>query len=116
MALLPALVADAGYGSSVAGIRSLGAAGIELVAVGDGRFAAGCWSRFARHRAVAPAPDADPRGFAQRVAAVGHRYGPLVAYCGTEPAVDALAVHADALGPAVRLPFPAGAPLDRIRD
>jgi predicted ATP-grasp superfamily ATP-dependent carboligase len=116
MALLPALVADARFGSSVAGIRSLGAAGIEVVAVGADRFAAGLRSRYAAHRAVVPAPDADPAGFARGVAAVGCRFGPLVAYCGTEPSVDALAVHADALGPGVRLPFPAGAPLERIRD
>jgi predicted ATP-grasp superfamily ATP-dependent carboligase len=111
-----ALVADAGFGSAVAGIRSLGRAGVEVVAVGPDRLAAGLWSHYAHNHALAPAPDADPEGFAESVSGLGRRYGPLVAYCGAEPAVDALARHADALGPGVRLPFPAGAPLQRIRD
>src|SRR4051812_20926864 len=101
MALLPALVADAGFGSSVAGIRALGGSGVSVLALGSDVLAAGRWSRFARWRAVAPLPSVDPGGFAAAVGSLGRRYGPLVAYCGAEPSVDALAAHSDTLHPGV---------------
>ena len=51
---MDALVTDVHFRSAVAGVRGLGRAGLEVIALGPGRAAAGRWYRYASRRGVAP--------------------------------------------------------------
>ena len=86
---MDALVADAHLPNAVAGIRGLGRAGVRVHALGPGRGAAGCWSRYAAGRGFGPLADAVAR------------HAPVVVYPGQEATVDDL----------LRLPGGAGATL-----
>jgi len=108
-----ALVTDAHLRSTLHGIRALGRAHIETVAVADSWKASGLWSRHAAARAVVP-PTASER-FAGAVAEVAERHGPLVVLPGREAALDAL-VHRDSDLPAgCLLASPGPEALERVR-
>jgi len=100
-----ALVTDAQIRSAVAGVRALGRAGIEVIALAPSRAGAGLWSRFASAREVGPDPGQSPAEFGAAVASIGERRGPLVVYPGQELAIDPL-FAADLPAGAV-LPYPA---------
>jgi predicted ATP-grasp superfamily ATP-dependent carboligase len=110
-----ALVTDAHIRSGVAGLRALGHAGVEVIALGPRRSAAGLWSRHAAARAVAPDPIADPDGFAGAVAREAERHGPLVVYPGQEAGIDPV-FEAASRTRAALLPYPGAAELRALRD
>jgi predicted ATP-grasp superfamily ATP-dependent carboligase len=69
------LVTDAGRGSALAIIRSLGRAGYRVVAADCDRCSAGFASRYASERVVYPPPDSDPEGAARLTLDVAPRLG-----------------------------------------
>ena len=107
-----ALVTDVHTGSSLAGVRDLGRAGLRLLALANGRSASGAWSRYATLSATAPDSDHDPRGFIARVGALAGSHGPFVFYPSGESAIHALLEHTDVLPSSAVLPF---ARLDSLR-
>ncbi len=107
-----ALVTDAHLRNVLAGIRGLGRAGHDVLAVGPRRSAAGLWSRYATGRAVAPAGDRE--ALASRLAEMGERHGPLLVYPGQESSIDALV--AGPMPAKTRLPYPDLDALAVLRD
>jgi hypothetical protein len=63
-----ALVTDAHLRSVVAGMRALGRAGIDVLAVAPSRWAAGLWSRYAMSRFVRPDVCEHPDAFLDALA------------------------------------------------
>jgi predicted ATP-grasp superfamily ATP-dependent carboligase len=110
-----ALVTDVHTRSGVAGLRAFGHAGIEVVAFGPRRSAAGLWSRHGSSRALGPDPIADADGFAAALVDEATRHGPVVVYPGQEAGIDPV-LEAASRSDAVVLPYPGGAPLRRLRD
>jgi predicted ATP-grasp superfamily ATP-dependent carboligase len=99
-----ALVADAHLRNAVAGLRGLGRAGIAAVALGNGRLAAGRWSRWAAAREAGDLAD------------VATRRGPIVVYPGQETTIDALLALRPRLAGGVVLPWPGAGPVRAVRD
>jgi predicted ATP-grasp superfamily ATP-dependent carboligase len=111
---MDALVTEAHIRWSVAGIRALGRAGLQVAALAPRRSAAGNWSRYVRAREHGPDVLADGDGYVETVAAVGRRHGPLVVYPGYERGIDALLEAR--LPPEVILPYPPAEVVQRLRD
>ena len=111
-----ALITDVDVRSPVHGLRGLGRAGIGAIAVAPTKSGAGLWSRYATHRAVAPAARADPGGFRARIAELTARQGPLVVYPGNETSLDVLGADRAWLPPGSVLACPDRAVLERVRD
>lgn len=111
-----ALVTDAHVRSAVWFIRALLRAGVPVHALGPTATAAGRWSRGLSGRATGADVGADPDRFAEAVAAVARRDGPLVVYPGREESIDALLDRAGGLPPQAVLPYPAAGVLRRVRD
>ena len=88
--LTDALVPDAHLNAAVAGIRGLGGAGLNVLAAGPSRTAAGLWSRYTAERAVVPSIVEDPRGYAGRLQELAAGHGPLVIYPSREETIDAM--------------------------
>ena len=78
--------------------------------------AAGLWSRYARHRVIAPCPEKQRDRFVSETSAFLARTGPVVAYPASERSIDALVDVARALPERAQLPFPAGGAVNRLRD
>jgi len=68
----------------------LGAAGIEVLALGPHPLSAGLRSRYATASAVGPGSEGDSTGFAERVGALAAEHGRLVVFPGQERSIDAL--------------------------
>lgn len=113
---MDALVTDVHIRSAVAGLRALGQAGLQTVALAPTRGAAGRLSRFAAVGATGPDPAEDAPGFARSVALLASEHGPLVVYPGSEAAIDPLYAHAGPPGRAVTLPYPGWDALEALRD
>ena len=113
---MDALVTDAHIRWSVAGIRALGRAGLDVVALAPRREAAGLWSRHAVVRERGPDSIEDPRAFAATVGELARRYGPLVVYPAHEQAIDALFDPAAELPPEAILPYPGARETQVLRD
>ena len=113
---LRALVTDVHLRSAVAGLRALGAAGTEVLALAPSWLGAGLRSRHARGRAAGPDAVADPAGFAARVGALGAEFGPLVVYPGQEAAIDALLAAPRPLLDKLALPYSSPESLKAVRD
>jgi predicted ATP-grasp superfamily ATP-dependent carboligase len=111
-----ALVTDVHLRNALAGIRGLGRAGIEVVAVGRSAGAGGRWSRYASVRAVAPDPVTDPGGFAAAVVRLAQEHQPLVLYPCQEESLDAIFAVQDELAGSCRLPWPGAGPVAALRD
>jgi predicted ATP-grasp superfamily ATP-dependent carboligase len=109
------LVTDVHTRSGVAGLRALGRAGFEVIALGPGRSAAGLWSRHGAARTVGPDAIADADGFTDAVVRQAERHGPLVVYPGQEAAIDPV-LQAAARTRTVVLPYPGAAELRILRD
>ncbi len=116
MSAVRALVTDVHVRSPLHGLRGLGRAGIDTVAVAPSWSAAGLWSRFAWRRAVAPAPGEDGDGVRAAIAGLAGRHGPLVVFPGNELAVDALSADRSWLPPGALLGCADHAVLERLRD
>lgn len=110
-----ALVTDVHTRSGVAGLRALGHAGIEVVAFGPRRSAAGLWSRHRAARTLGPDAIADADGFAAAVVRQAERHGPVVVYPGQEAGIDPV-LEAATRTRAAFLPYPGAAELRALRD
>ena len=84
------LVTDAGRGSALACIRSLGRAGMRVVAADPDRSAPGLRSRYAAARVTYPSPATDPRGAAAAIGAAAEREGVDLIVPVTDAAILAL--------------------------
>ena len=113
---MDALVTNTHVPSVLAGLRSLGRAGLRVVAVDSGRAAPGLWSRYAAARALAPDPDVDPDGFVEAVGALAEQHGPLVVFPGEDEAVNALMAARHGLPEQLILPYPGPEPMAELRD
>ena len=111
---MDALVTDAQIRWAVAGVRGLGRAGLEVIAMAPSRAGAGLWSRFAAAKEVGPDSVTSPREFAAAVARAAERHGPLVIYPGHEEAIDAL--FAADLPAGATLPYPSASATQAFRD
>ena len=101
---------DVGWVNGLAAIRSLGRAGIEVVAADHRVSPLGFRSRYATPLRV-PDPAEDEAGFVDRVAAVG----PAVVFPTHDPPLNALARNRDRLD-GFRFPFPEWGRLEQIQD
>jgi len=105
-----ALVLDVGWVNGLAAIRSLGRAGIEVLALDHGSSPLGFRSRYATPVRV-PDPAVDEQGFIARVA----ECGPGVVFPTHDPPLNALARNAERLD-GFLFPFPAWSTLEAIQD
>jgi predicted ATP-grasp superfamily ATP-dependent carboligase len=105
-----ALVVDVGWVNGLAAIRSLGRAGIEVLALDHRVSPLGFRSRYARPVRV-PDPADDEDGFIAAVAEAG----PGVVFPTHDPPLNALARHRDRLD-GFLFPFPAWSALEAIQD
>jgi len=113
---MDALVTDAHLRYAVTGLRGLVAGGVDVVALGRSRGAAGLWSRYPAARAVGPDSVDAPAAFRARVGEVARRRGPLVVYPCEELSIDALLADPAALPDEAVLPYSGEAALRRLRD
>ncbi len=111
-----AVVTDVHTGSSLAGLRDLGRAGYRVLAMGNGRSAAGSWSRYATICTEAVDSDRHPRGFIRSVAELAELHGPFVFYPSGESAIHAVLAHRDEIPASVVLPFADLEALAKLRD
>jgi predicted ATP-grasp superfamily ATP-dependent carboligase len=105
------LVADAHLRSSVGGIRGLARAGLDVLALGPRRSAAGLWSRGLAGRAIASGADVAMWEAIERLAG---RHGPLAVYPGQEDTIDALLAAEPP--PGVTVPYAGAVGLAALRD
>jgi predicted ATP-grasp superfamily ATP-dependent carboligase len=105
------LVFDVGWVNGLAAIRSLGRAGIPVVAVDHRQSPLGFRSRYATPLQV-PDPALDEEGFVARVAEIE---GPAVVFPTHDPPLNALARNRERL-PGLLHPFPAWSALEAIQD
>ena len=113
---MDALVTDMQRAGAVAGLRGLGRAGLDVVALGPGPMAAGLWSRFAAARATGPDAIASNSDFAATVGDLARKHGPLVVFPGREEAIDALLPRLDQMPSELIFPYATGGALDVIRN
>jgi len=112
----PAVVMNAGWVNGLAAVRSLGRAGIPVVAVDWSASGLGRRSRYAE-ALVCPNPDDDEPGFTALLAALGDTLGGGVPVFPThDPDLNAIARNASALGGRYLNPFPAWSLLERIQE
>jgi predicted ATP-grasp superfamily ATP-dependent carboligase len=108
------LVTDAGRGSAMAIIRSLGQRGVDVVAADSSGLSPGFVSRFASSRVVYPAPDAGDTVAALADAAVAHKVD-LVVPIG-EDIVMLLSAERKQFSGVATLALPERAALETVRD
>ena len=105
---IAAAVVDVGWVNGLAAIRSLGRAGIRVLAVDHRPSALGFRSRYAE-RFVSPDPFEDEHRFANFIRALGD----VVVFPTHDDSLNAIARYADDLD--VRTPFPAWNVLERVQ-
>lgn len=108
---MKALVLDVGWVNGLAAIRSLGRAGISVVAVDHRASPLGFRSRYATQRASVPDPAEDEGGFIAKIAGLG----PGVVFPTHDPPLNALARNRDRLE-GFLFPFPEWDVLEKIQD
>jgi predicted ATP-grasp superfamily ATP-dependent carboligase len=110
------LVTDAGRGSAVSIIRSLGRRGHHMVAVDSARLSPGFRSRYTATRVLAPDPANQPEAFAEVIArAAAERSVDLVVPV-TEEAILALTSDLARLNPGTRVAVASAPALATVRD
>ena len=105
---IPAAVIDVGWVNGLAAIRSLGRAGIRVLAVDHRPSALGFRSRYAEPR-LAPDPHADAAGFVEFM----HDLGTVVAFPTHDEALNVIARHLGELS--IDAPFPTWDVLERVQ-
>jgi D-aspartate ligase len=105
---IPAAVVDVGWVNGLAAIRSLGRAGVRVLAVDHRPSALGFRSKYAE-RFLSPDPFVDERGFVNFVRALGE----VVVFPTHDDSLNALARYADDLD--MLTPFPAWELLERLQ-
>ncbi|MEP6909343.1 MAG: hypothetical protein ABI896_02790 [Actinomycetota bacterium] len=108
---MKALVVDVGWVNGLAAIRSLGRAGISVLALDHRAGALGFRSRYATPVTI-PDPVVDEEGFVARVAEIE---GSAVVFPTHDPPLNALARNRERL-PDLLFPFPAWSSLEAIQD
>ena len=108
---MKALVVDVGWVNGLAAIRSLGRAGISVLALDHRSSPLGFRSRYATPVSV-PDPGADEEGFVARVSEIE---GPAVVFPTHDPPLNALARNRERL-PGLLFPFPDWSALEAIQD
>lgn len=104
--LPPALVVDVGWVNGLAAIRSLGRAGVRVLALDHRPSALGFRSRYAQP-VVCPDPFAEEDAFVDFVRTLGEPLaGPTPVFPTHDAAVNALARRREELGDSFRYPFP----------
>ena len=104
--LAPAVVCEVGWVNGLGAIRSLGRAGVPVVAVDHRDFAIGFRSAYA-FPVSAPDPVVDERGFIDSMVALGDALGrPAPVFPTHDEHLNSLARHKDELGERFRYPFP----------
>jgi GT2 family glycosyltransferase/predicted ATP-grasp superfamily ATP-dependent carboligase len=112
----PALVVDVGWVNGLAAIRSLGRAGIEVLALDHRRSPLGFRSRFATRPISCPDPATDEEGFVSLLSTIGAGLdGPAPVFPTHDPPLNAIARHREALS-SFLYPFPPWSVLQRIQD
>ena len=110
----PALVVDVGWVNGLAAIRSLGRAGVRVLALDHRPSALGFRSRYAE-RALCPDPQ-DEEAFVSFVAELGERLEvPAPVFATHDEPLNAIARGADRLGERFLFPFPPWEVLSRIQ-
>lgn len=113
---VPAVVVGAGWAAGLSAIRSLGRAGVPVIAVDDRPSAIGFHSRYAV-RAVAPDRFADHERFAGFLAALGDRIGrPAPIFPMHDEDVNTIARFSGLLGDRFLCPFPDWSVLEPLQD
>src|SRR5215210_4703755 len=113
---VPAVVVGAGWAPGLSAIRSLGRAGVPVIAVDDRPSAIGFHSRYAR-RAVAPGRFADRERFARWLADLGHRIGRAAPiFPMHDEDVNTIARFGDVLGGRFLRPFSGWEVLEPLQD
>jgi D-aspartate ligase len=111
-----AVVAAADSVGALAAIRSLGRAGVRVIAVHQAPDALGFRSRYAE-RWICPDPRDDEQGFVDSLVALGERLGgPVPIFPVADPHLYAIARNFDRLRDRFLLSFPEPERLERLRD
>lgn len=111
----PAIVIEVGWVNGLGAIRSLGRAGLPVVAVDHRTWALGFRSRYA-HRLLAPDPLVDEDGFIAALLSLGDELGrPAPIFPTHDEHLNALARHRDELGERFRYPFPSWEVLEPLQ-
>jgi predicted ATP-grasp superfamily ATP-dependent carboligase len=110
------LVTDAGRGSAVSIIRSLGRRGHRVLAVDSARLSPGFRSRYTAARVVAPDPANEPEAFTEVIARAAVDHGVDLVVPVTEEAILALASDPERLSPQTRVAVAAAEALAAVRD
>src|SRR6185503_7282020 len=105
---VPAAVVDVGWVNGLAAIRSLGRAGIRVLAIDHRPSALGFRSKYAE-RLLSPDPFEDEHGFVNFIRALGE----VVVFPTHDDSLNAIARYADDLQ--VLAPFPAWDVLERVQ-
>jgi D-aspartate ligase len=109
-----ALVVDVAWVSGLAAIRSLGRAGVPVLALDHRRSALGFRSRYGKP-VLCPDPQ-DEDEFVAFIARLGEELaGPVPVLATHDEPLNAIARHSDELGNAFRYPFPPWDVLSRIQ-
>ena len=103
---MPAVVVDVGWVNGLAAIRSLGRAGVPVIALDHRRSALGFRSRYAEP-VLCPDPRADEDGFAAFLEDLSRRIErPLPVFPTHDEGLNAIARNLERLGGSVCAPFP----------
>jgi predicted ATP-grasp superfamily ATP-dependent carboligase len=105
---VPAAVIDVGWVNGLAAIRSLGRAGIRVLAIDHRPSALGFRSRYAEKH-ISPDPHTDEAGFVDFIRALGE----VVVFPTHDEGLNVVARHLDELS--VRAPFPSWDVLERVQ-
>jgi predicted ATP-grasp superfamily ATP-dependent carboligase len=109
------VVAEVGWVNGLAAVRSLGRAGLRVVAVDHRPWALGLRSRYAEPY-YCPEPLEDEEGFVRGLAELGERLGgPVPIFPTHDEHLNALARNAGALGELYRFPFPPWETLELVQ-
>jgi predicted ATP-grasp superfamily ATP-dependent carboligase len=85
-----AVVTDAQLRSAVAGLRGLGRAGVDVLALAPRRSAPGLWSRYATRRTIGADPEREPLAYLYRLAGLARAYDGVVVYPAREAGIAPL--------------------------
>jgi D-aspartate ligase len=109
-------VCEVGWVNGLAALRSLGRAGLRVLAVDHRPWALGLRSRYAEP-VIAPDPLDDEDGFLARLAELGRTLDePVPVFPTHDEHLNAIARKADSLGNAFRYPFPSWDVLERVQE
>jgi D-aspartate ligase len=113
--LAPAVVSEVGWVNGLAAIRSLGRAGIPVIAVDHRDFALGFRSSFS-FPVLVPDPVAEEEGFISAMLELGDAIGrPAPIFPTHDEYLNSLSRHLDVLGERFRYPFPGWEVLEPVQ-